>query len=287
MPYGLGVNSWMRLTALVCVTGVAVAPVGAIEGNAVAPANDPAGAAVKAGPEAPAGTAATSEGHPYRQIALRNAFGIKPPPPPPPPTPPPTNPPVSLPIFLTGFSLIKGVKKAYLVVNRPGAKTPDYLTASEGDDFDGLKVLAIDPRKETVRVINGTTEATLNFKDNGMKASAAPAAPLPGPGAVPNAPGGIPQPRQLGAPAAGTSAGGPTIIGRSGGGGVIGGAAPAVADNIQPVEVRGRGSVITGGSGDATPAVPLSGGYTTPTQSVPVPVPRTRPAPAPPPLPGQ
>lgn len=232
-------------------------------------------------PEAQA-PAAVESGHAYSRIALRNAFGIKPPPPPPPVTVP-SNPPVTLPMFLTGFSMLKGVKQAYLVVNRPGSKQPDYVTAKEGEEYEGFKVLAIDPKKETVRVVNGATEATLNFKDNGMKASAAPIAPLPG---APNAPGGVPQPRQLGGAAAAGAGGGPTIIGRNNPTPNAAIAAPAAsytvgADNVQPVEIRGRSGVITGAPDPVTP------GATTPGGHVPVPVPRTRPAPPPPPLPGQ
>lgn len=219
---------------------------------------------------------AAETGHAYARIALRNAFGIQPPPPLPPVVEPPPPPPVQLPIFVTGFSLIGGVKKVYLVVNAPGAKSPSYITAGENESFtEGFTVMNIDPKQETVRVLNGSTEATLNFKDNGMKAMAAPAA-------VPGRPG-VPQPI-----AAAGGGGGATIIGRSSSP-VIGGAQPAVNAAAQPAELRSRrGGIIT--SASAAAAQPLAspvGSVPNPSAHVPRPVPRTRPAPPPPPVPGQ
>lgn len=219
---------------------------------------------------------AADAGHAYARIALRNAFGIQPPPPPPPVVAPPEPPPVQLPIFVTGFSLIGGVKKVYLVVNVPGAKSPSYITAEENESFtEGFTVLNIDPKQETVRVLNGTTEATLNFKDNGMKAVAAPAA-------VPGRPG-VPQPI-----AAAGGGGGATIIGRNSSP-LVGGAQTAVNAAAQPVPLPSRrGGIITSASAAAaeTLASPI-GTVSNPSTHVPRPVPRSRPAPPPPPVPGQ
>ena len=152
--------------------------------------------------------------NPYLTLTNRNAFGIKPPPPPPDPkanTPPPA-PPI---LFVTGFSRLKGVKRAYLVVNRPG-KSPDYLVVDEAYDVDGLKVTSIDPGKESLTVINGGTEVTLNFKDNGLKAANMPPGPIGNPGVVqpvPGLPGGGQRPpTQVFAPG---SPGAPTVVRRS------------------------------------------------------------------------
>jgi hypothetical protein len=166
-------------------------------------------------PESTEGTtSAPPPSNPYLTLTNRNAFGIKPPPAPPDPkanTPPPAPPN----LFVTGFSRLKGVKRAYLVVNRPG-KSPDYLVVDEAYDVDGLKVTSIDPGKETLTVINGGTEVSLNFKDNGLKAANLPPGPVNNPGVV----------QPVGGPAAGTarpptqvfppgSPGAPTVIRRS------------------------------------------------------------------------
>ncbi len=283
MRYGRPVKLSFGVPAVLCAASLALAPARA--GAAASEPGDPAAAAGAATlltqePDQPA--AKLEGGNPFSRITLRNAFGIKPPAPPAPEVPVVvSNPPVNLPIFVTGFSLLRGVKKVYLVVNRPGSKTPDYITAKEGEEFDGFQVVAIDPKQESVRVLNGGTEATLNFKDNGMKPVAASAAPG---GAIP-VPGG----RRGAVQAAAAAGGGATIIG--GGRGsqnvITGGVAPQ-PNFANPVEIGGRGSVITSGGFDPTvPAVITpAGGYTPPAGGNPViPVPRTRPAPPPPPLP--
>ena len=274
-----------------CVASLIFTPVRAAENPAATPpAAAPDDAALEAEAaemlaKASATAPATPEsGNPYRRLVLRNAFAIKPP-----PAPAPdvqvvvSNPPVALPIFVTGFSLLKGVKKVYLVVNRPGAKGPDYVTASEGEEFEGFQIVAIDPKKETVRVMNGGTEATLNFKDNGMKPTVGTTAPggrIPSP--VPGPRPGQPQ------PAGGFGGGGATIIGQRGAGsGVITGGGTAQPMDSGPTEVRSRGSVITGGVDPTvpTPIAPAGGYSPVPGANPVVPVPRTRPAPVPPPLP--
>lgn len=271
-----------------CVASLIFTPVRAAENPAATPPAavvDDAALEAEAAEmlaKAPATAPATPDsGNPYRRLVLRNAFAIKPPPPPAPDVPVVvSNPPVALPIFVTGFSLLKGVKKVYLVVNRPGAKGPDYVTASEGEEFEGFQIVAIDPKKETVRVMNGGNEATLNFKDNGMKPTVgtAPGGNIPTPGARPS----------VAPPPGGAGGGGATIIGQRGAGsGVItgGGAAQPVDSGL--TEVRGRGSVITGGVDPTvpTPIAPAGGYSPVPGANPVVPVPRTRPAPVPPPLP--
>jgi hypothetical protein len=273
---------------MACVVSLFLAPVRAAE-NPAAPAPAEPGEAL-AGAEKVELFRATDEKftseNPYRRLTLRNAFGIKPPPEPAPEPPVAvSNPPVALPIFVTGFSLLQGVKKVYLVVNRPGSKAPEYHAAREGEEFDGFQVLNIDPKMETVKVMNAGTKATLDFKNNGMKPvanSTVPGGPIP-------TPVGRPMP----APAGGNA--GATIIGgRGNSSGVItGGAGPQPVLDAGPgsgafSEVRGRGSVITGGAADTIPAsgiAPVSG-YSPGAAPAPVvPVPRTRPAPPPPPLP--
>ncbi|MBX3732491.1 MAG: hypothetical protein KF791_07845 [Verrucomicrobiae bacterium] len=154
---------------------------------------------------------AGSPDNPYGVITNRNAFGIRPPPEPdqtPPPPPPPAPPPN---VFLTGVSHERGIKKAYFVVNRPGAKSPDYETAREGEEIQDLKVQEILPREGKVRVLVGGREVVLNFKDNGMK-SAAGAVPVQAPGGRPGTP--TPQPvAPVPQPAAQS---GPVVIGRGG-----------------------------------------------------------------------
>lgn len=214
--------------------------------------------------------AVTPPGNPYIVITNRNAFGIKPPPVPvePPPVAPVVVPPN---LFLTGISFLNGLKRAYLVVNRPNAKTPDYLAVDEGYDSDGLKVLGIDPRKQTVRLMNSGTELTLNFKDNGMKGNAVPA-PVPG---QPGQPGmapvrGIPPPPNQPAAMA-VPAGGPTIIGR---GGVVsdnaGAPAPLALSSGGEVplsrQLPARRGVYLGGQGNAAaPTEQVIGGPAAPT----------------------
>jgi hypothetical protein len=168
----------------------------------------------------PDSSAPGAPANPYKGIiATRNVFGIRPPAPPPPEPPPqpeaPKTPPPN--VFLTGFSSWKGVKKVYLQVTPPGAKFPSYLAMrvgeeqSVGDNQSEIKILEIDEREETAKIVNGGQEFTLNFKENGLKATGAPQPPggVPGPN---NNPNGINTPRMAGPP----GGGGSTFIGRGG-----------------------------------------------------------------------
>ncbi|MFO1459007.1 MAG: hypothetical protein U1G08_06320 [Verrucomicrobiota bacterium] len=168
------------------------------------------GALMAASLKAIPGSTSTGE-NPYGGITNRNAFGLRPPPEPEtnapvaPPAPPPN-------VFLTGVSHERGLKRAFFVINRPGAKTPDYETAVEGDEIQDLKVLEINARDGKVRVQVSGREVVLNFADNGMKSTggtAAPSAPgRPGGGApVPQPVAPVPQP---------TANAGPVVIGRGG-----------------------------------------------------------------------
>jgi hypothetical protein len=217
------------------------------------------------------------------------------------PTPPPAV--VAPPnLFLTGISFLNGLKRAYLVVNRPPTNSADYLAVEEGYDSDGLKVVDIDPRKHTVRVVNSGTELTLNFKDNGMKASTLPVPghPVPGQKGAPGLPPVRLPSSSMPVPTAANAGGGPTIIGR--GGVVPDGAAVAPvaagnasADNagrVRTLPAR-RGVYLGGAANDATTPVPITlGGPAAPTaNTVPaVPAPVANPGAGfgrePPPIPG-
>lgn len=205
---------------------------------------------------------------PFLAIAKRNAFGIRPPPPPPspeaftPPPPPPSN------LFLTGISVINGVRRAYLVQVEAAGKPPKYLTLDEAHGMqDGIRLLEIDSRKRVVRVQNGTEELALNFKDNAWKGNAG----NPGnPGPANGGPPGMRQiPQQIGqaqAPAASSAnSSGPTIIRRGGGIGRVdsGGANVGLdangfntPDAGNTREIPQRSSLYLGGSGTAVLSQP-------------------------------
>ena len=128
---------------------------------------------------------------PYETIVKRNPFGLNPPPPPKPVVVEPPKPPSD--VVLTGItSLFGGIPKAYLVTKDPKG-VPEYHTLAIGERSGSLEVLDIDSGTGTVKIKNGFSETTLNFKDNGNKTAAAPP---PAPGA-PGIPG---QPRPVGIP---------------------------------------------------------------------------------------
>lgn len=152
--------------------------------------------------------------NPYGVITNRNAFGLHPPPEPDttPPAPPPAAPPN---VFLTGVSHQRGVKRAFFVINRPGAKMPDYESAAEGDEIQDLKVQEINAKEGKVRVAIGGHEVVLNFADNGMKGTGGAAVP-PVPGGRPGGPN-VAQPAAVApVPQPSGAVGGPVVIGRGG-----------------------------------------------------------------------
>lgn len=172
--------------------------------------------------------------HRYAKIAPRNVFGVKPPPPVAPPEPV-VEPPKEKPdFFLTGFTSIRGEKRAFICYQPKGKpmECPDALLIDV--EVDGIKLLAINEDEESVRIAYNDEEITLNFDDNGVKANAAPVPTggVPGglPSIQPNGPrGSVPPPpvQNLGAPFNGQSNfggggnSGPTVIGK--GGQVLGG----------------------------------------------------------------
>jgi len=191
-----------------------------------------------------------NDGNPYRAIVARNAFRLKEPvPPPPPPTnapPPPEQPKVD--VKLAGLAEIKGVRYAYLMVpdaDRPGQF--QYPTLTDNPDQFGsrvrhqsLEVREIDIKAQTVRLVNGGVEATINFKDNGVK-NVPSAAPGAKPGA-PGQPGVAPRPAvNVGSAAAGSAAAAPQT--------------EAIVFSRNPNRASGGNALnVTGGAGGLTGA---------------------------------
>ena len=239
---------------------------------------DPASAAPSTSSPVASEERDTPASDPFLAIAKRNAFGIKPPPPQPPPetVAPPPPPPSNL--FLTGISVIDGIRRAYLVQVEASGKPPKYITLDEAHGMrDGIRLLGIDLKKRVVRVQNGNEELALNFKDNSWKGSSTP-------GGTPNpAAGGPPGLRQVPQPApapqasAAAASDGPTIIHRGGGIGRSNAGAAAgnfdASGNAQPDmapirELPQRSGVYLGGT-----SVPAAGvgapGSGNPTQNIP------------------
>ncbi|MDX1952931.1 MAG: hypothetical protein SFY81_12185 [Verrucomicrobiota bacterium] len=130
----------------------------------------------------------------YQSIIDRNPFGLKPPAPPPaPPTnkPPEQPAPPKVDYMLSGISTY-GTKRAYLVSKDPNNKYP-YMTLSEGQQMEGVEVLEIDEKKQTVKIRNTGSEILLSFATHGVPV--AKMAPVAGPGGRPGPPGSnIPTP---------------------------------------------------------------------------------------------
>ena len=244
--------------------------------------------------------------HRYARIPRRNAFGIKPPAPPPPPEPE-KEPPKDRPeFFLTGFTTVRGEKRAF-VAYQPKGKPVQYPRALIPDEEVGigdgvLKLVSIDPIEKSVTIAYNGEEIPLNFKDNAVKVTGTPgAAPAPGaPGLPPGAArGNQPPPPVLNQPG---NVGG--IPGAVGGVGVPGiGQVPGA---VAPTVIGRGGAVLSGGVGalqgnqfapNAIPAggTPVPNGIEVPAVApapyeyggtVPTPVTRTgRVVPPPPPAP--
>ena len=128
--------------------------------------------------------------NPYKDIVVRNAFGLQPPPPPQTNAPPAPEIPTSN-IFLTGVAKIGGIKKAFITLNTPGEKESKYLSIGENERDSGIEVTAIDTKSGRVKIKKGGVPTEISFEQNGAKANvaAAPAgAPKPGVPGVPGAP---------------------------------------------------------------------------------------------------
>jgi hypothetical protein len=153
-------------------------------------------------------------------------------------------------VKLAGLAKIKGVRYAYLMVpdaDRPG----QFLYPSLTDDptqgrirhGSGLEVREIDIKKQTVRVVNGGIEATLNFKDNGLKKENVPAA------GGPPRPGGIPAPGAPGAAPVLNRANVKTTVFPAGGGGLPQPPSPAPPSN-EPLVFSRNPNRASAGSGN-------------------------------------
>lgn len=242
--------------------------------------------------------------HRYARIPKRNAFGIKPPQAPPPPEPEKEQPKDRPEFFLTGFTTIRGVRRAF-VAYQPKGKPLQYprplIPDEEVGIADGvLRLVAIDPVEKTVTIAYNGEEIPLNFKDNAVKTTPggpAPAGAVPAPGA-PGLPPGVlrgnqPPPPILNAP--------------SGGVGAVGGVPGGVPGGMAPTVIGRGGAILSGGLGSGmmqnTPMSPNSipaggvqvhGGIDVPAVApaadqlggtVPVPTTRIRSIPPPPPAP--
>ena len=139
-------------------------------------------------PAAPAGSELESDTNaapvsPYQLIVIRNAFGLRTPPPA--PSTNATAPVVASALKLTGVTTLLGGKRAMFLVQEPGKTNLTSGLVREGD-WDGvitnLQVLSIDERGGVVQVRYGGTELALNFDDNGIKAPAGPVPGMPMPG---------------------------------------------------------------------------------------------------------
>ena len=111
---------------------------------------------------------AEESANPYETIIFRNAFGLKPPPPPQPVAPPSTHQKPAPELTLTGIADFSLKKWALLVATERG-KTPKTYTLTEGQQADGLEILAIDVHAGIVRVRLEDNELTLSFKEQEYK----------------------------------------------------------------------------------------------------------------------
>ena len=209
---------------------------------------------VSTGPEASVEPETAAEpaalAHRYARISKRNAFGIKPPPAAPPPPEPEKEPPKDRPdFFLTGFTSIRGEKRAF-VAYQPKGKPIQYPRALILDDevnvADGvLKLMSINSVEKTVLIAFNDEEIPLNFKDNAVKVPGSSGAPG---GAAPGAPGLPPSALRGNQPP-------PPIMNQPGNnaGAMNGGFFPGAVQGGQMPTVIGRGgAVLSGGQGFGT-----------------------------------
>ena len=209
---------------------------------------------VSTGPEASVEPETAAEpaalAHRYARISKRNAFGIKPPPAAPPPPEPEKEPPKDRPdFFLTGFTSIRGEKRAF-VAYQPKGKPIQYPRALILDDevnvADGvLKLMSINSVEKTVLIAFNDEEIPLNFKDNAVKVPGSSGAPG---GAAPGAPGLPPSALRGNQPP-------PPIMNQPGNnaGAMNGGFFPGAVQGGQMPTVIGRGgAILSGGQGFGT-----------------------------------
>ena len=148
-------------------------------------AADTADAAPADNGQQPAPPAAPS--NPYASISVRNAFGLKDPPPPAPPPSQEVTVPVSA-LKLSGITALPSGKKAMFVLQEAGKQPVNSYIVGEGETdpfIANLRVVEINERAGSVKVVFGGKEIAVNFAENGLKppvgpAVAAPGAPGPG-----------------------------------------------------------------------------------------------------------
>ena len=113
-------------------------------------------------------SAGNSPANSYDSIITRNVFALKPPPALSPSTTAP-EPQKPLPeLTLTGIADFS-LKKWALIVSAERGKPPKLYTLSEGQQLDGLAVLAIDAIAGTVRLRLDGNDVTLSFKEQDQK----------------------------------------------------------------------------------------------------------------------
>jgi hypothetical protein len=121
---------------------------------------------------------ANPPGDPAQHVFLaRNPFGLKPAPPVTAPSLTPTNPLVKVDLKLAGITVDNSGKRAWLVVPpspgrgaTPAVTNQTYFSIAEGGRQGEVEVLAIDPKANTVRILNAGAEVTLDFANNGLAA---------------------------------------------------------------------------------------------------------------------
>jgi hypothetical protein len=129
----------------------------------------------------------------YQSIIDRNPFGLKPPP------PPATNTAAveqkaKSDIFLTGIVTVgypKMPKRAYIETEtlEQGKKEPKFYEFQEDQSQDGITVLAIDEKSQTVKIKSEGAETLLSFKTHGRTPPASPPPGAPGAPGTQGAPG--------------------------------------------------------------------------------------------------
>jgi hypothetical protein len=204
--------------------------------------------------------------NPYQVIIDRNPFGLRPIPPPPvlPSNEPPPPPPLG--IAMTGITTLLGPPKVFLEFTDQQTKKVERPSAMvEGDTYEAITVVSIDPENNRVKVKNGDAESWLDFEKNGVKAAGAGApAPVPHPGF----PGAKPATASVPVPGVPTPA---TMASDTARGGLVGGNTAATtvpapynpnvplstAAGLPPRPLRTDGAGLIGGSGTA-PVAPAA-----------------------------
>lgn len=119
--------------------------------------------------------------NPYMLILENNPFRLKDPPP---LTKEPATNVVNLDVKITGITSAGRTKRAWLVIpTGPGRSQPKYLNnLSEGDGDGVLRIVEINEKEETVKILNAGITVVLNFHEHGLPAPAASMVQLPGSG---------------------------------------------------------------------------------------------------------